>query len=148
MREGGGVVDRQRPTYRWSSPPSSVSFGLLRRGASHTQTVLAAPAEARHLGGDAGAVRADSRVSSVPAAATAPGRCPGRGRPRSAPARAEGYIVLTRAAVRRRPVPGASHGAALARTHPRPLSRRRTATTRGASDRVRLPVSVHVAGGR
>ena len=158
VREGGGLVDLQKADAPLVfASPSSLSFGLLRRGASLTQTVTLADA-----GGGATPwsvtvehVRADSGVSiGVPAAATAPGTLPVTvaARPGARQRELSGFVVLTRGAERRRiPYWVRVTAPALARKQARPLSRPgvHRATTRGASARVRnyrYPSDVAVMG--
>ena len=158
VREGGGLVDLQKADAPLVfASPSSLSFGLLRRGASLTQTVTLADA-----GGGATPwsvtvehVRADSGVSiGVPAAATAPGTLPVTvaARPAARQRELSGFVVLTRGAERRRiPYWVRVTAPALARKQARPLSRPgvHRATTRGASARVRnyrYPSDVAVMG--
>jgi subtilisin family serine protease len=158
VREGGGLVDLQRADAPLVfASPSSLSFGLLRRGAAITRTITLADA-----GGGATPwsvsiehVRADGGVSiGVPAAVTAPGTLPVTvaARPGARQRELTGYVVLTRGAERRRiPYWLRVSAPSLARKTARPLRRPglHRATTRGASARVRnyrYPSDVAVEG--
>jgi subtilisin family serine protease len=158
VREGGGLVDLQKADAPLLfASPSSLSFGLLRRGASLTQTVRLEDA-----GGGAAPwtvaiehVRADSGVSIVvPASVTAPGTLgvTVAARPGARQRELSGFVVLSRGADRRRiPYWVRVTAPSLARKQAKPLTRPglHRATTKGASARVRnyrYPSDVAVLG--
>jgi subtilisin family serine protease len=158
VREGGGLVDLPKADAPLLfASPTTLSFGLLRRGSSATQAVRLEDA-----GGGAAPwtvtveqVRADSALSiGVPPAVTAPGTLPVTvaARPAARQRELTGYVVLTRGAERRRiPYWVRVTAPSLARKRARPLSRPglHRATTRGSSARVRsyrYPADVAVEG--
>jgi subtilisin family serine protease len=108
MREGGGVIDLPKADDpKLFATPADLSFGLLRRGRSASRKVTLADA-----GGGAGAWAAAVDQQSqetgvtvtVPASVTVPGTFTVRAAvgPRADERDLTGFVVLTRASVRRR----------------------------------------------
>jgi subtilisin family serine protease len=158
VREGGGLVDLQKADApHVFAAPSSLSFGLVRRGATAARTVSLSDA-----GGGGGPwtvtleqQRADAGVSiAVPPSVSVPGSLPVSvsTRPRARQRELYGYVVLSRGAERRRIAYWLRVAApSLARKQAKLLSRPglHAATTRGASSRVRsyrYPAPVAVDG--
>jgi subtilisin family serine protease len=146
VREGGGLIDLQKADAPLVfSSPTSLSFGLLRRGASVTRNV-----QLQDAGGGAAPwsvtveqERADAGVTiGVPPAVTAPGVLPVTLTTTPTARRREltGFVVLARGAERRRiPYWLRVSAPSLARKHSKPLLRPgvHAATTRGSSASVR-----------
>ena len=158
VREGGGLIDLQKADAPLVfTSPTTLSFGLLRRGAAITRTVQLQ---------DAGAgvtswlitveqERADAGVSiGVPPAVTAPGTLPVTvtTTPKARRRELTGFVVLSHGSDRRRiPYWLRVSAPSLARKHPKALLRPglHAATTRGASASVRTyryPSDVAVEG--
>jgi subtilisin family serine protease len=146
VREGGGLIDLQKAdTPLVFSSPTSLSFGLLRRGTTFTR-----PLQLQDAGGGAATwtvsveqERADGGVTiGVPPTVTVPGTLPVTVTATPTARRREltGFVVLSRGLERRRIAYWLRVSApALARKHATPLLRPglHKATTRGASASVR-----------
>jgi subtilisin family serine protease len=146
VREGGGLIDLQKAdTPLVFSSPTSLSFGLLRRGTTITRAL-----QLQDAGGGAATwtvsveqERADGGVAiGVPPTVTVPCTLPVTVTATPTARRREltGFVVLSRGLERRRIAYWLRVSApALARKHPKPLVRPglHKATTRGASASVR-----------